>query len=149
MSDIMERLRGLADLFEAGDAPRHVVLHMRAAADEIERLRFEISDKHNSVVFLRSEITKLTEAFGIQNAEVTRLRAGGCARDQGTTQYCAEAAKLAADNERLRAALREAYEVYAGSDGFIPETAGEGYQQQIIRQMVNCISAALGGVNGN
>ena len=85
MSDIVERLRGLADLFEAGDAPRHVVLHMRAGADEIER---------------------------------------------------------------LRAALREAYEVYAGSDGFIPETAGEGYQQQIIRQMVNCISAALGGVNG-
>ena len=39
MSDIVERLRGLADLFEAGDAPRHVVLHMRAGADEIERLR--------------------------------------------------------------------------------------------------------------
>lgn len=37
--------------------------------------------------------------------EIERLRAGGCARDQGTTQYCAEAAKLAAENERLRAAL--------------------------------------------
>lgn len=70
MSDIAERLRSLADLFEAGDAPRHVVLHMRAGADEIER-----------------------------------LRAGGCARDQGTTQYCAEAARLAAENERLRARL--------------------------------------------
>ena len=57
--------------------------------------------------------------------------------------------ELEQENVRLRAALREAYEVYAGSDGFIPETAGEGYQQQIIRQMVNCISAALGGVNGN
>ena len=39
MSDIAERLRELADLFEQGDAPRHVVLHMRAGADEIERLR--------------------------------------------------------------------------------------------------------------
>lgn len=57
----------------------------------------------------------------------------------------AEMDRLTAENERLRAALREAYEVYAGSDGFIPETAGEGYQQQIIRQMVNCISAALEG----
>lgn len=47
------------------------------------------------------------------------------------------------ENTRLRAALRNAYEVYAGSDGFIPETAGEGYQQQIIKQMVDCISAAL------
>lgn len=86
MSDIAERLRGLADLFEAGDAPRHIVLHMRAGADEIER-----------------------------------LRAGGCARDQGTTQYCAEAAKKDAEiasllntladerteSMRLRAALRE------------------------------------------
>lgn len=52
---------------------------------------------------------------------------------------------LEAENARLRAALREAYEVYAGSDGFIPETAAEGYQQQIIRQMVDCISAALEG----
>ena len=51
------------------------------------------------------------------------------------------------ESMKLRAALREAYEVYAGSDGFIPETAGEGYQQQIIRQMVNCVSAAIGGVN--
>ena len=44
MSDIVERLRGLADLFEAGDAPRHVVLHMRAAADEIERLRAALEE---------------------------------------------------------------------------------------------------------
>lgn len=28
-------------------------------------------------------------------AEVRRLRSGGCARDQGLTQYCAEAAKFA------------------------------------------------------
>jgi hypothetical protein len=38
--------------------------------------------------------------------EIKRLRAGGCARDQGTTQYCAEAAALAKENERLRAALK-------------------------------------------
>ncbi len=53
------------------------------------------------------------------------------------------AVKVQAENERLTAALRGAYEVYAGSDGFIPETAAEGYQQQIIKQMVDCISAAL------
>lgn len=70
MSDIVERLRDTADAFELAHAPHHLVLHMRAGAAEIER-----------------------------------LRAGGCARDQGTTQYCAEAARLAADNERLRAAL--------------------------------------------
>jgi hypothetical protein len=40
-------------------------------------------------------------------AEIARLKAGGCARDQGLTQYCAEAAAMAAENERLRAALAE------------------------------------------
>ena len=84
MSDIVDRLRDFADLFEVQHAPGNLVLHMRAAADEIER-----------------------------------LRAGGCARDQGTTQYCAEAAKKDAEiasllnvladtrteNMRLRAAL--------------------------------------------
>ena len=39
--------------------------------------------------------------------EIERLRAGGCARDQSTTQYCAEAARLAQANERLRAALEK------------------------------------------
>lgn len=43
----------------------------------------------------------------MSNAEIARLRAGGCARDQGTTQFCAEAAKLAAENGKLRAALEE------------------------------------------
>jgi hypothetical protein len=54
-----------------------------------------------------------------------------------------EIKRLRAENERLRAGLRNAYEVHAGSDGFIPETAAEGYLQRIIKQMVDCISAAL------
>jgi hypothetical protein len=53
--------------------------------------------------------------------------------------------KIEEENKRLRTALRDAYEVYAGSDGFIPETAAEGYLQRIIKQMVDCISAALEG----
>ena len=48
-----------------------------------------------------AEITEL-------RAEVERLRAGGCARDQSTTQYCAEAAALAAEVERLAGELRAA-----------------------------------------
>jgi len=71
MSDIVERLRGTADAFELAQAPHHLALYMRVAADEIER-----------------------------------LRAGGCARDQTTTKYCAEAAQMAVEVERLRAALR-------------------------------------------
>ena len=51
--------------------------------------------------------------------------------------------EAAARIEQLEAALRAAYEVYAGSDGFVPETCAEGYQRQIITQMVGCISSAL------
>lgn len=35
--------------------------------------------------------------------EIKRLRAGGCARDQGLTQYCAEAAAKDAENTALKA----------------------------------------------
>ena len=51
--------------------------------------------------------------------------------------------EAAARIAQLEAALRAAYEVYAGSEGYIPETCAEGYQRKIIQQMVDCISAAL------
>ena len=34
--------------------------------------------------------------------EIERLRAGGCTRDQNTTQFCAEAVQLQHEVERLR-----------------------------------------------
>jgi len=37
----------------------------------------------------------------------------------------------------LENAFREIYEVYAGSDGFIPETCPEAYQQQLIKEMAD------------
>ncbi len=42
-----------------------------------------------------------------------------------------------------REALRRAYEVYAGSDGFIPQTAAEAYQRRIIKEMVAEIEKGL------
>ena len=102
MTNIVERLRDyVLDDHERGcqgrcydcscgyDGKRDPL--MGEAAVEIERLRAGIGE-----MLLEREDAK---------AEVERLRAGGCARDQGTTQYCAEAAKLAVENERLRAAL--------------------------------------------
>lgn len=99
-------------------------------SDIVDRLRLLVpSDSSGAAFDGVNEITRLT-------AEVERLRSLTVVQESLIR-------KSEAANEKLRAALREAYEVYAGSDGFIPETAGEGYQQQIIRQMVNCISAAL------
>ena len=44
------------------------------------------------------------------NVTITGLEAGGCARDQRTTQWCAEASDCRAELERLRAAVREYFD---------------------------------------
>jgi hypothetical protein len=41
---------------------------------------------------------------------------------------------------KLEAALREIYEVHAGSEGFIPETAPEAYQERLIKQIAEVAS---------
>lgn len=45
--------------------------------------------------------------------------------------------------EQLRAALREIYEMWAGSEGFIPHTAPEGYLLMLVKKMAD--RAALEG----
>jgi hypothetical protein len=45
-------------------------------------------------------------------AEVERIKAGGCARDQSTTQFCAEAAAVQAENARLREVLKRAKQLF-------------------------------------
>ena len=55
-------------------------------------------DKNQNMMFLESRIV-MQELLAIcrrDRAEVERLRAGGCARDQNTTQYCSEAVTLEA-----------------------------------------------------
>ena len=57
----------------------------------------------------------------------------------------AEDIDLAADRiEALEAALREVFEEWAGSEGFIPETAPEAYLLQLTKRMADIARAALG-----
>jgi hypothetical protein len=65
---------------------------------EIERLKLECANTEldSGEYKLRAEKAE---------AEVARLKAGGCARDQRLTQYCAEAARLAEENAKLRTTL--------------------------------------------
>ena len=47
--------------------------------------------------------------------------------------------------QQLEAALRDVYEVYAGSEGIPqPMTAAEGYLLHLVREMANTARAALG-----
>lgn len=51
---------------------------------------------------------------------------------------------LSAEVERLREALKEVFEAWAGSEGFIPETAPEGYLLYLTKRMAHIARAALG-----
>lgn len=52
-----------------------------------------------------SDIQSIMGEIESLESEVNRLRAGGCARDQRTTQWCAEAVSLQAEVTRLRLLL--------------------------------------------
>lgn len=45
--------------------------------------------------------------------------------------------------DKATQALREIYEVWAGSEGFVAETAPEAYQQRVIEKMKNIAKEAL------
>ena len=63
MADIVERLRELADVFEAQQAPHNLVLHLRAGADEIERKKAEIASLLNALADARTESMRLRAAL--------------------------------------------------------------------------------------
>lgn len=42
---------------------------------------------------------------------------------------------LESENMALRAAMHEIYEVYAGGEGFIPQTCPEAYLQELVKEM--------------
>ena len=50
----------------------------------------------------------------------------------------------AAEIEKLREALKEVFEAWAGSEGFIPETAPEGYLLYLTKRMAHIAREAMG-----
>lgn len=107
------------------------------AADALEAQARRIAELERELASTREECRAQIDDMWEQQLEAkARQTDYGEGFEEG---LAVQAARIA----ELDAALREAYEVYAGSDGFIPETAAEGYQQQLIKQMVDIIGAAL------
>lgn len=79
------------------------------SSDIVERLREEGFVTHMAKLARESKL--LHEAAD----EIERLRKGGCARDQKTTQYCAEAVTLQREVERLRHELDGVRLAYRGA----------------------------------
>jgi hypothetical protein len=81
---------------------------------------------------------------------VERLRSGCTCNFEstpcGAEEECQNAFDGADEIERLREALREIYEVYAGSEGIPqPMTAAEGYLLSLLMEAVEIASKALCG----
>ena len=62
-------------------------------------------DEHDPACAVSHLCRQLERELTAAQAEIARLKAGGCARDQRTTQFCAEALALNDEIERLRFAL--------------------------------------------
>lgn len=84
-------------------------------------------------------IVDLKDQIAGAKAEIARLRSGGCAREQGATQYCAEAQRLADVSEEAKELLLQAHEPDQGQlrtqwdkdvDEWIKKTAHSGEANQ-------------------
>ena len=97
---------------------------------ELERLLAEIDGKK------KGQLTSLCLAYERLGRIVSRDRDYWIATAR-------EAEALRAEIERLRGALRGVFEEWAGSEGFIPETAPEGYLLHLTKRMADIARAAL------
>jgi uncharacterized small protein (DUF1192 family) len=59
------------------------------------------------ILALNGRLSPLEQRIAELEAENERLKAGGCARDQRTTQYCAEAVQMAGRIKELESQITE------------------------------------------
>ena len=98
-ADEIERLR--RELGQVSDADSWVSKVDAALLDNLLNwCEWNAGDSHRALQRLVNDRARL-------RAEVIRLRKGGCARDQTTTQFCAEAERLRERCNRLLHQLQE------------------------------------------
>jgi phage-related protein len=61
-----------------------------------------MNNESSTIVSLKAEIVRLKEDRDDALAEIDRLQKGGCARDQKTTQFCAEAVSAIRERDEAR-----------------------------------------------
>ena len=119
------------------EAEEKICINRKEAADEIEQLRNAITVQANAVRVLHEA----------EMSELNRLRknAQEAYTAKATLDSEREANKILTDEiERSREALREIYEVYAGSEGIPqPMTAAEGYLLSLLMEVVRIAQNAL------
>lgn len=142
----------------------------RRAADEIERLTRELQDSGDIIRGQSADIIRLLargaayeEAFRIAYQATHQSHTGHWDMQGTHGANCPECRRAAEAREEcdkvIRNALsgapssapetkecphcREVYEIWAGSDGMVPETAPETYQKRLIHQMRDAAARGL------
>jgi chromosome segregation ATPase len=108
MTITTEEAERLAIILNRLDMDRNAAA-LRSLAAERDALKAELDQAVGCIEDANAEREQL-------QAEAERLKAGGCARDQSTTQFCAEAVALKAENARLREAMEMARECLEDKD---------------------------------
>lgn len=79
---------------------------------EIERLRAHIIDLQGQLITRNAELCAAAD-------EIERLRAGGCARNQRLTQYCAEVPAAVLAEREACARIADAWAEHTGVDDLL------------------------------
>jgi hypothetical protein len=114
---------------------------MTITTEEAERL----ADRVECVIGVgeADAIRSLAAERDALRVEVERLKAGGCARDQGATQFCAEAVALKAENVNFQDDLASAERERAHQHGRADRNAAEYAREQKKREQLQAENARL------
>jgi len=77
--------------------------------------------------------------LGRVRGEIERLR-------EENDAWQMDGASAAAEIKKLRAAMHDIYEVYAGSEGFIPQYCSEAYLQGLVKEMADIAAKHKGAL---
>jgi len=122
-----------ADAVRALDAIAATIARLEQERDAARKVRDEVAES----------IHTLTQRAEAAEAERDKLKWQVKVFQDAFT--ASETLRNAAEGDaaKLSEALREALEIYAGMEGFIPQTAPEGYCLEIIRKMAHAIAAGI------
>lgn len=88
-------------------------------------------------------IEALLRALSTSRAEIEALREALKIATDDKISFLDQIEAVVKERDEMREALKSALEIYAGSEGFLSETAAEEYQKRIIEQMVVEIQKGL------
>ena len=117
---------------------------LRVFTEEMKMIAFRKYDERESLTYrLRNAAVSLLVLHEAAN-EIERLRGEVDALNEESERIAHHAAEVSGDNKRLRQVCRDAYEVWAGSEGIPePKYASEAYLLSLLMNMTDEVRKGL------